>query len=165
MTKAVLLTVIGCLLWSFSPRDIAAADPHVDPRRMLRQLVPELPDIQMPLPEDLEPNPEGKYRRHAVIQGDFNKDGRQDIAICAVDPVNSKARLRDSYVLIASKTNNDTWDRVFFERIPGVVHPFLIWDAENMALLVGANYSDYNPGDIIWDSKTKEFKLVEPRNK
>ena len=63
--------------------------------------------------------------------------------------------------MIASKDkDNFAWHRVFFERIAGVRHPFLVWDEENKALLVGANYSDYNPGDILWDSATKKYKLV-----
>jgi hypothetical protein len=30
-----------------------------------------------------------------------------------------------------------------------------------MALLVGANFSDSNPGDIVWDPIKKEYKLVQ----
>ena len=67
--------------------------------------------------------------------------------------------------MIASKNNDGAWVRIFLEKIPGVVHPFLIWDEEEKALLVGANYTDYNPGDILWDPKAKKYILLEPKHK
>jgi len=167
MQRTLIIATVS-LVWMLNaqlsyPGGLPSQPAHLDPEQILRQLVPEVPDIKMVTPEDMEPNPQGKYRRHAFIQGDFNRDGQEDIAISAVDHPDWKARSGDSYVLIASKSKNGTWSRVFFEKIPGVRHPFLIWDEENRALLVGANYSDYNPGDILWDAKTKKYKLVEAR--
>lgn len=56
---------------------------------------------------------------------------------------------------------NGTWYRAFFHKFPGIAYPFLIWDEEKTALLVGANYSDAVPGDIVWDRTRKEYKLVQ----
>ncbi len=130
----------------------------LDPEQLLKSLVSEVQDIRMVTPEDLEPNPQGKYRRHAFIQGDFNRNGQEDIAICATD---RWTRGRNAYVLIASKRKNGTWYRAFFHKFPGIAQPFLIWDKEKMALLVGANFSDSNPGDIVWDRAKKEYKLLQ----
>jgi hypothetical protein len=50
-----------------------------------------------------------------------------------------------------------------FISFPGTVIPLLIWDEERMVLLVGANFTDSDPGDIVWDRVRKEFKLVPAR--
>jgi hypothetical protein len=126
------------------------------------QLVPDFPDIKVMIVEDLEPNPQGKYHRHAFIRGDFNRDGIEDIAIAGTDAwVKQGTSLkRNGYVLIASKTNDGSWSRVFFHKFPGTANPFLIWDEDRMALLIGGNFTDFDPGDIIWDHVRKEFKPV-----
>jgi hypothetical protein len=53
-----------------------------------------------------------------------------------------------------------SWSRVFLHKFPGTAMPFLIWDEERMVLLVGANFTDSDPGDIVWDRVRKEFKLI-----
>jgi hypothetical protein len=157
---------ITCLLSLLFSSLITAtsAVEATDPNRILQESVPEIPGLAVPPESDLEPNPRGKYRRYTFIQGDFNKDGRDDIAICAVDNRDWTKRSADSYVLIVSKTKDRAWIRVFFEKISGVRHPFLIWDEGNKALLVGANYSDYNPGDVLWDAKARRYRLVPAKN-
>jgi hypothetical protein len=125
------------------------------------QLVPDIPDIKVVIAEHLEPNPQGNHR-HAFIRGDFNRDGAEDIAIAGTDAWAEQgiSRHRDGYVLIASKRKDGSWRRVFLHKFPGTAIPVLIWDEERMALLVGANAADFDPGDIVWDRVTKEFKLV-----
>jgi hypothetical protein len=145
------------------PEESSPARLNLDPKQILRELVPEVPDIKMVTAQELEPNPQGKYRRHAFIQGDFNRDGQEDIAICATDEWVREgiSLMRNGYVLIASKKKNGTWARVFFHKFRGLSSPFLIWDKERMTLLVGANFSDSNPGDIVWDRTKKEYKLLQ----
>lgn len=164
--KAIMAELtITCLMLLFSNFiAVISAAEATDPNRILQDSVPEIPGLVVPPAKDLEPNPHGKYRRYTFIQGDFNKDGRDDVAICAVDNPDWTKRSADSYVLIVSKTKDRAWIRVFFEKIPGVRHPFLIWDDRNKALLVGANYSDYNPGDILWDPKANRYRLVAAKN-
>jgi hypothetical protein len=158
----LLLTVFSSCAAEF------ATTTNLDPEQILKKLVPEVPDIKMVPPEDLEPNPQGEYRRHAFIQGNFNGDGQEDIAICGTDEWVREGRslMRNGYVLIASKKKDGTWVRQFFHKFPGTAYPFLIWDKKiwdktRMALLVGANFSDSNPGDIVWDPVKKEYKLVQ----
>jgi hypothetical protein len=67
------------------PHEAMIASRNDDPNRILRGLVPEIPGLQVVPEKDLEPNPRGKYRRYASIEGDFNTDGLGDIAIVAVD--------------------------------------------------------------------------------
>jgi hypothetical protein len=79
MNRALMasLFAITCLLLLFShPVVIASAAEVSDPSRILHDLVPEIPTLEVPPAKDLEPNPPGKYRRHTFIQGDFNQDGR-----------------------------------------------------------------------------------------
>jgi hypothetical protein len=153
----LLLTVFSSCAAQFD----RSTDP--DPEQILKKLVPEVPDIKMVTPEDLEPNPQGQYRAHAFIQGDFNGGGQEDIAICGTDEwVRERRSLtRNGYVLIASKKKDGTWVRQVFHKFRGTAYPFLIWDKKRMALLVGANFSDSNPGDIVWDPIKKEYKLVQ----
>jgi hypothetical protein len=148
----LLLTVFSSCAAEF------ATTTNLDPEQILKQLVPEVPDIKMITAEELEPNPKGKYRRHAFIQGDFNRDGEEDIAISGTD---EWTRGRNAYVLIASKTKDGAWYRAFFHKFPKIAYPFLIWDAEKMALLVGANKSDTIPGDIVWDRAKKQYKVLQ----
>lgn len=151
----LLLTVFSSCAAEFS------TTTNLDPEQILKKLVPEVPDIKMVTPEDLEPNPKGKYRRHAFIQGDFNGDGTEDIAISGVDEwKEEQARLRrSSYVLIATK-DRQTWKRVFLHKFR-VPYPFLIWDEKRKSIIVGVNYSDSNPEEIVWDRAKKEYKLVQ----
>ena len=164
MTNCLTITLWLFLLSSVSCR--AGESPYtgsrIDPQELLTQLVPDIPDIEVVISEDLEPNPQGKYHRHAFIRGDFNRDGREDIAIAGTDAwlKQGTSRKRNGYVLIASRTKDESWSRVFFHKFPGTANPFLISDEERMALLVGANFSDFDLGDIVWDRVRKEFKLV-----
>jgi len=162
-TLNIALSLLLLAVFPSYAEESAPARPNLDPEQILRQLVPEVPDIKMVTPEDMEPNPQGKYRRHAFIQGDFNKDGREDVAICATDEWIKKgiSLTRNSYVLIASREKKQ-WVRVFLQRIDRLAFPFLIWDSERNRLLVGANRSDYEPGDIVWDLKEKKYKFVAP---
>jgi hypothetical protein len=168
MRKILALSISSLLLaihFSYAG-DLTPHPTKLDPEQILKKLIPEIPDIKMVTPEDLEPNPQGKYRRHAFIQGDFNRDGQEDIAICATDQwVREGISLRrNSYVLIATKRKNGTWVREFFQKFSDFSSPFLIWDRERMRLLIGVNQSDYEPGDILWDSKEKKYKLVPAAN-
>jgi hypothetical protein len=161
----VEMAITCSLLLMFSSLIAVTSAAEVsDPNRILQESIPEIPGLAVPPENDLEPNPRGKYRRYTFVQGDFNTDGRDDIAICAVDNPDWTKRSADSYVLIVSKSKDRAWIRVFFEKIPGVRHPFLIWDERNKALLLDANYSDYNPGDILWDAKTNRYRLVPAKN-
>jgi hypothetical protein len=102
------LLAITCLLLLFSrPLAITSAAEISDPRRILHEVVPEIPELEIPPAKDLEPNPPGKYRRYTFIQGDFNQDGRDDIAMCAVDNPDWRRRSGDSYVVIASKNKDN----------------------------------------------------------
>ena len=135
---------------------------RIDPEQLLMQLAPDIPDIKVVSAEDLEPNPKGNYHRHAFIRGDFNRDGIEDIAIAGADAWVGQgiSRYRNGYVIIASKRKDGSWSRVLLHKFAGTAIPFLIWDEEQMAILVGANKSDSEPGDIVWDRVRKEFKLV-----
>lgn len=167
MRKSLILATIFLLLTASlsCAGELPPMPAKLDPEQILRQLVPEVPDIKMVTPKELEPNPQDKYRRYAFIQGDFNRDGQEDIAICATDEWVRQGRslTRNSYVLIASRQKNGSWVRVFFYKFRELSSPFLIWDKEQMRLLVGATQSDYVPGDIVWDLKEKKYKLVEER--
>ena len=164
MTKLLTITVALFVLSSVSCRagESSYTGSRIDPQELLIQLVPDVPDIKVMISEDLEPNPQGKYHRHAFIRGDFNQDGIEDIAIAGTDTLvkQGTSLKRNGYVLIASKTKDGSWSRVFYHKFPGTANPFLIRDDERMALLVGANFSDFDPGDIVWDRVRKEFKLV-----
>ena len=142
--------------------DSSYTGSRIDPQELLMQLVPDIPDIKVVIGEDLKPDPQGKYRRRAFIRGDFNQDGTEDIAKAGADAWVKQgiSRQRNGYILIASKKKDESWSRVFFHKFPGTANPFLIWDEERMALLVGANEADSDPGDIVWDRVKKEFKLV-----
>src|SRR5919106_1024622 len=70
------------------------------------------------------------------------------------------SRSRNGYVLVATKDKNSRWLRAFFHNFPGTAFPFLSWDKDKRALLVGANYSAYVPGDILWDARTRRYRLV-----
>jgi hypothetical protein len=141
---------------------LSGAESDLDPQRILKQLVPEVSEVKLVAPEELEPNPKGEYRRNAFVRRDFNRDGIADIAICGVDAwvQQGASRRRNGYVLIASKNPKSEWTRVFFHKFPQIAYPFLIWDQSRMALLVGANQSDSNLGDIVWDREKKAYKLV-----
>lgn len=163
-TEAVSKTpnlMLTFLLLTFSCAHAGESSPvrpsDLDPEQILRKLVRDIPGVKMVTPEGLEPNPQGKYRRHAFIRGDFNQDGQEDIAISATD---EWTRGRNAYVLIATKRDGGTWYRTFLHKFPGIAHPFLIWDEDGKAILVGANYSDTVPGDIMWDANEKKYKLV-----
>ncbi len=170
MKKTLALAIT--LLWTLGvtqPTWAGTSDSQLDisgVERILQTLVPEVKNIKVVTDKDLEPNPQGKYRRHAFIQGDFNRDGQEDIAICATDEwIRQGASLtRNSYVLIASKRKDWSWVRVFLQKIDRLSSPFLIWDKKRMRLLVGANQSDYEPGDIVWDSHEKKYKFIAPIN-
>jgi hypothetical protein len=164
MIKFLTITFGVLLASSVSCR---AGDSHhtgsrTDPQELLIQLVPDIPDLKVVRAGDLEPNPQGKYHRHAFIRGDFNRDGIEDIAIAGADAWVEQgiSRQRNGYVLIASKRKDGSWIRVFFHKFPGSAFPFLIWDEKRVALLVGANFTDFDPGDIVWDRVRNEFKLV-----
>jgi hypothetical protein len=163
LSLGVFLLIVSCL------RAEAASQPSTDlnPEKILKELVTEISNIRIVTASDLEPNPPGKYHRHAFIRGDFNRDGVEDIAIAGTDEwVKPRASLtRNGYVLIASKRTNGSWTRVFFHKFDGTANPFLIWDRAAMALLVGANFSDSNPGDIVWDGANKTYKLLQVNEK
>lgn len=162
------------LIWFVFAQSCGAAKlpppkTDLDPQQILNKLVPEVPGLTIVPPKDLEPNPPGPYHRSAFIRGDFNGDRIEDIAICGTDEWVKKGRsqTRNGYVLIASKRDNGTskrdngnWGRVFFHKFTGIASPFLIWDRMRRALLVGANFSDANPGDIVWDPAKREYRLV-----
>lgn len=165
----VLAISVIWILAVTQPGLTATADRKLDiadAERILKDLVPEVKNLQVVTAKDLEPNPQGKYRRYAFIRGDFNKDGQEDIAIAATDEWvrQGRALTRNGYVLIGTKRNDSTWARVFFHKFRGLSIPFLIWDEESMKLLVGANESDSVPGDIVWDLKEKKYKLVPAKD-
>jgi hypothetical protein len=139
----------------------AQGQNQLEPESLLKKLVPEISGIKVVLMEDLEPNPEGQYRRHAFINGDFNRDGIEDIAISAVDAWEHVgiSKSRNGYVLLASRNKNGTWGRVYFHKFPGLAHPFIIWEPNKRVLLIGANQTDSNPGEIVWDKSKKAYKL------
>jgi hypothetical protein len=155
----IFLVLIALFFWL---DHLSSAQNDKDPERLLKQLVPEVPEIKIVAAEELEPNPKGEYRRNAFLRKDFNRDGVEDIAICGIDAwvQQGASRRRNGYVLIASKNAKGAWTRVFFHKFPGIAYPFLVWDQSRMALLVGANQSDSNPGDIVWDREKKAYKLV-----
>jgi hypothetical protein len=62
--------------------------------------------------------------------------------------------------LIASRKEDGTWTRVFYHKFSSTAYPLLVWDKEQRVLLVGANYSDSNTGDIVWDAARREYNLV-----
>ena len=136
MTKFLSITLGVSLLSSVSCQAAYSSDTvsGIDPQKLLMQLVPDIPDIKVVTAEDLEPNPQGKYHRHAFMRGDFNRDGIEDIAIAGADAWVKQgiSRQRNGYVLIASKRKDGGWSRVFFHKFPGTASPFLIWDDERM---------------------------------
>jgi hypothetical protein len=152
---------------ALSSCQLVSAKEDLDPERLLKQLAPEIKEIKITTPEELEPNPKRAYRRHAFIREDFNGDGTEDIAICGTDAWVKQGRSsqRNGYVLVASKNPSGSWTRVFFHKFTGLASPFLIWDQSRMALLVGGNDTDFNPGDIVWDRLKKGYKLVSPNQK
>jgi hypothetical protein len=142
---------------------VARGPEELKPQEILERLMPEVRNVKLVTAPDLEPNPEGIYRRHAFIVGDFNQDGIDDVAIAATDQPNPQGR--NGYVLIASKAKNGNWTRVFVHKFDGVAKPFLIWDRERIRLLVGANETDFDPGDIVWDHTQKGYKLIPSSEK
>jgi hypothetical protein len=164
LSKTITIAIGILLLALLSPAADDSARPRNDlrPEQILKTLTPEIPEIGMVTPEDLEPNPQGAYRRYAFIRGDFNRDGIEDIAVAGTDQWQKQgaALTRNGYVLIASRTKDGLWTRRFFHKFPGTSKPFLIWDKDKTALLVGANASDADPGDIVWDRTKKQYKLV-----
>jgi hypothetical protein len=105
MIKFVTITFGLLLASSVACRagDSSQAESRIDPQELLMQLVPNVSDIKVVRAEDLEPNPQGKYHRHAFIRGDFNRDGTEDIAIAGADAWVKQgiSSQRNGYVLIA----------------------------------------------------------------
>lgn len=168
MKKMLVLAISVLSILAATQLGLTATASHkldiADVEKIIKDLVPEVKNLQVVPAKDLEPNPQGKYRRYAFIQGDFNGDAQEDIAICATDDWDRKSLTRNSYVLIASKTKTGSWVRVFFTKFERLASPFLIWDKERLRLLVGANHSDYEPGDIVWDLKEKKYKLLPAKD-
>jgi len=162
--RTLCFVVFAMYLW---PEPLLGADRELDADQLLKQLVKEVPEIRMITPEELEPNPTGDYHRYAFIRRDFNGDGVEDIAIAGTDAWVQKGASRDrnGYIVIASRTRAAEWVRVFLHKFSGLASPFLIWDRSSKALVVGANQSDADPGDIVWNGVSKKYRLAKSGRK
>lgn len=126
--------------------------------QLLRTLMTEEANLKLVEEEEL-----GTLRNNAYVLNDFNADGSLDIAIAAVAEhlLADSPGLRDGTIIVATKMGSQ-WKTVYTHQLPGTRFPFVVWDAKNRALLLGAAQSDADQGEIRWDTVKKKYRYVTP---
>jgi hypothetical protein len=124
--------------------------------QLFKILAPEIKGLRTPLEEYSHPD------YHFVVTGDFNDDGVPDIAICG-NVYDERQKWLSTYIVVATQVlSTGQWERRYIQELGGTSVPFIIWDKKARSLLIGADWSDADQGEVIWDSKIKEYRYVAP---
>ena len=137
----------------------AAGNPSGRPAAVLKELVPERPGLVVTPKAELQGK--GWNCGAAYLYGDFDGDGRRDLAISALLPENARVGLSPEqayagYVLIATKEPSGAWKRLQFDRLQGVFQG-LAWDDARKVLTATACQSDTPALEYRWDGRRKAF--------